>query len=116
MKALNIVLSHFFSSTRYGGVELVTWGGLTAGGEGSSRPIITMEDTDTEDEEGQQAGFTLPPEGEHGPFNSLQELLSHNAHLAIFLNYVILNKDPAPLLFYLITDAYKLGNPREMRK
>jgi len=99
----------------YGGVELVTWGGLT-GGEGNSRPIITMEDTDTEDEEGQQAGFTLPPEGEHGPFNSLQELLSHAAHLAIFLNYVILNKDPAPLLFYLITDAYKAGNAREMRK
>ena len=99
----------------YGGVELVTWGGLT-GGEGNARPIITMEDTDTEDEEGQQAGFTLPPEGEHGPFNSLQELLSHAAHLAIFLNYVILNKDPAPLLFYLITDAYKAGNAREMRK
>ena len=49
LKALDI----YFSTTRYGGVELVTWGGLT-GGEGSSRPIITMEDTDTEDEEGQQ--------------------------------------------------------------
>ena len=33
--------------------ELVTWGGLTGGS--TSRPIITMEDTDTEDEEGQQA-------------------------------------------------------------
>jgi len=94
--------------------ELVTWGGLTGGS--ASRPIITMEDTDTEDEEGQQAGFTLPPEGEHGPFNSLQELLTHAAHLAIFLNYVILNKDPAPLLFYLITDAYKAGSAKEMRK
>ena len=65
--------------------------------------------------------------------NLFQELLSHAAHLAIFLNYVILNKvlsciiiiimvvnnlmkDPAPLLFYLITDAYKAGNAREMRK
>ena len=65
----------------------------------------------------------------------LQELLNNAAHLAIFLNYVILNKvfppsssfnnvlfnilivkDPAPLLFYLITDAYKAGSAREMRK
>ena len=82
-----------------------------------------MEDTDSEDEEGlggntsgQAASHLLPPEGEHGPFNSLQELLNHAAHLAIFLNYVILNKDPAPLLFYLVTDAYKAGSVKEMRK
>ena len=62
------------------------------------------------------ASHPLPPEGEHGPFNSLQELLNHAAHLAIFLNYVILNKDPAPLLFYLVTDAYKAGSVKEMRK
>lgn len=58
----------------------------------------------------------LPPEGDHGPFNSLRELLQHPAHLAVFLNYVISNADPAPLLFYLITDAYKQGSAKEMRK
>jgi hypothetical protein len=60
--------------------------------------------------------LTLPPEGDHGPFNSLPELLQHSAHLAVFLNYVISNSDPCPLLFYLITDAYKSGSAKEMRK
>jgi hypothetical protein len=39
----------------------------------------------------------------------VQELLRHPAHLAVFLNYVISNADPAPLLFYLITETYKQG-------
>eukprot|EP00092_Neocalanus_flemingeri_P029208 GFUD01031705.1.p1 GENE.GFUD01031705.1~~GFUD01031705.1.p1 ORF type:complete len:1324 (-),score=443.62 GFUD01031705.1:1464-5210(-) len=60
--------------------------------------------------------LTLPPEGDHGPFNSLPELLQHSAHLAVFLNYVISNSDPCPLLFYLVTDAYKTGSAKEMRK
>jgi len=60
--------------------------------------------------------LTLPPEGDHGPFNSLPELQKHIAHLAVFLNYVISNSDPCPLLFYLITDAYKTGSAKEMRK
>ena len=33
----------------------------------------------------------------------------------MFFNILIV-KDPAPLLFYLITDAYKAGSAREMRK
>lgn len=48
--------------------ELVTWGGLL-GSHNTSRPIITMEDTDSEDEEGlggntsgQAASHPLPPE------------------------------------------------------
>ena len=44
------------------------------------------------------------------------ELLLHPAHLAVFLNYVISNSDPNPLLFFLITDAYKCGSAKEMRK
>jgi len=97
--------------------ELVTWGNVT-------RPdIITMED-DSDDGLEEEGGEvlnrdrqnTLPPEGDHGPFNSLQELLQHAAHLAVFLNYVISNSDPCPLLFYMITDAYKLGSAKEMRK
>jgi len=98
--------------------ELVTWGNVT------NRPeIITMED-DSDDglEEESSEGhnrdrqLALPPEGDHGPFNSLPELLQHSAHLAVFLNYVISNSDPCPLLFYLITDAYKTGSAKEMRK
>ena len=50
--------------------ELATWGGLL-GSHDTSHPIITMEDTDSEDEEGLGASHLLPPEGEHGPFNSL---------------------------------------------
>merc|ERR1719318_1376792 len=97
--------------------ELVTWGSVT-------RPeIITMED-DSDDGFEEEGGevlnrdrqLTLPPEGDHGPFNSLPELLQHSAHLAVFLNYVISNSDPSPLLFYLITDAYKTGSAKEMRK
>ena len=49
------------------------------------------------------------------PFTNL-ELLLHPAHLAVFLNYVISNSDPNPLLFFLITDAYKSGSAKEMRK
>ena len=102
--------------------ELATWGGLL-GSHDTSHPILTMEAIDSKDEEGlggntsgQAASHLLPPEGEHGPFNSLQELLNHAAHLAIFLHYVILDKDPAPLLFYLVTDAYKAGSVKKMRK
>ena len=48
--------------------------------------------------------------------SSSAELLQHPAHLAVFLNYVISNSDPNPLLFFLITDAYKSGSAKEMRK
>jgi hypothetical protein len=50
--------------------ELATWGGLL-GSHDTSHPIITMEDTDSEDKKGLGASHPLPPEGEHGPFNSL---------------------------------------------
>ena len=94
---------------------LVTWGGLTAGGGGVD--IMTMEDESDDDDVGVcLQSQALPPEGDHGPYNSLTELLQHGAHLAVFLNYVISNADPAPLLFFLITDAYKQGTPKEMRK
>ena len=80
--------------------------------------IINMEsDSDDNMEEGLSDNtFSLPTDGNHGPFNSLQELKQHPAHLAVFLNYVILQDDPNPLLFFLITDAYKSGTVKEMRK
>jgi len=76
---------------------------------------------------------------EHGPFKSFTKLVEHNAHLAVFLNYVISNSDPSALvcilkilkplqeknliitilclqLFYLVTNLFKEGNAKEMKK
>ncbi|XP_034243741.1 rho guanine nucleotide exchange factor 12-like, partial [Thrips palmi] len=73
----------------------------------SQQPIISMEDDDMSDQEVLE---------DHGPFKSLAKLWEHNAHLAVFMNYVISNSDPSSLLFYLVTDLYKEGNAKEMKK
>ncbi|XP_021946876.1 uncharacterized protein LOC110844861 isoform X3 [Folsomia candida] len=56
--------------------------------------------------------------GFHGPYSSLSRLLEHNAHLAVFINYVIDNrKDPSSLLFYLITALdIEEGGTKEMKR
>lgn len=36
---------------------------------------------------------------DHGPFKSLSKLWEHNAHLAVFMNYVISNSDPSSLVW-----------------
>ena len=96
--------------------ELITWNNVSGG----QPDIMTMDDDSDDEEVGDHEHgdnmFTLPPEGDHGPFNSLPNLMQHSAHLAVFLNYVISNSDPNPLLFYLITDAYKSGTIKEMRR
>ncbi|XP_017884357.1 rho guanine nucleotide exchange factor 11 isoform X3 [Ceratina calcarata] len=71
------------------------------------QPIMSMEDDDMSDQEVLE---------DHGPFKSLSRLWGHHAHLAVFINYVLSNSDPSSLLFYLITDLYKEGNAKEMRK
>ncbi|VVC42474.1 Hypothetical protein CINCED_3A018960 [Cinara cedri] len=71
--------------------------------------IISMEDDEISDQEFNQ-------QEEHGPFKSFTKLVEHNAHLAVFLNYVISNSDPSALLFYLVTSLFKEGNVKEMRK
>ncbi|KAJ8683003.1 hypothetical protein QAD02_018795 [Eretmocerus hayati] len=73
------------------------------------QPIMSMEDDDMSDQEVGQLE-------DHGPFKLLSKLWQHHAHLAVFINYVISNSDPSSLLFYLITDLYKEGNAKEMRK
>ncbi|XP_073986570.1 rho guanine nucleotide exchange factor 2 isoform X3 [Rhodnius prolixus] len=73
------------------------------------QPIISMEDEDMSDQEMSQIE-------DHGPFKSLSKLWNHQAHLAVFLNYVISNSDPSSLLFYLVTDLYKEGSAKEMKK
>ncbi|TMW47873.1 hypothetical protein DOY81_007057 [Sarcophaga bullata] len=77
----------------------------------TQKEIISMEDEDASDQEG-------PFIDENGPFNSFQRLLEPEnvAFLAVFLNYVLSNSEPAPLLFYLITALYKEGTSKDMRK
>ncbi|XP_062698767.1 uncharacterized protein LOC109401184 isoform X2 [Aedes albopictus] len=76
----------------------------------AQKPIISMEDDDVSDQESLVE--------EQGPFKSLSSLLeqAHSAHLAVFLNFVLSNSDPSPLLFYLITALYKEGSIKDMRK
>ncbi|XP_025200480.1 rho guanine nucleotide exchange factor 11 [Melanaphis sacchari] len=75
----------------------------------SQTPIISMEDDEISDQESSHLE-------EHGPFKSFTKLVEHNAHLAVFLNYVISNSDPSALLFYLVTNLFKEGNAKEMKK
>ena len=40
------------------------------------------------------------------PFEILRDLLCHHAHLAVFMNYVISNSDPAAIVSIFLTDFY----------
>ena len=77
--------------------------------------IIKMEDDDEDDEElsdhenTNNSGFfagsfftNQPPLGSpvesSKPFEVLRDLLCHHAHLAVFMNYVISNSDPAAVV------------------
>ncbi|PIK38543.1 putative rho guanine nucleotide exchange factor 11 [Apostichopus japonicus] len=73
----------------------------------NSRQIIAMDDE-----------FQSDPEtyDEHGPFDSLEELEKKPAHLAVFLHYLISNSDPSSMFFYLVTEDYKAGSLKEMKK
>ncbi|XP_011861352.1 PREDICTED: rho guanine nucleotide exchange factor 12 isoform X3 [Vollenhovia emeryi] len=73
------------------------------------QPIMSMEEDDVSDQEIGQLE-------DHGPFQSLSRLWGHHAHLAVFVNYILSNSDPSSLLFYLVTDLYKEGNAKEMKK
>lgn len=77
----------------------------------SQMAIISMEDDEISDDEDEMIA-------EHGPFLTAQKLLETEnvLHLAVFLNYVLSNSDPSPLLFYLITTLYKEGSQKDMRK
>lgn len=74
------------------------------------RQIISMEDDEIDDQDSVSE--------DHGPFRSVLKLLEqeHLAHLAVFLNFVLSNSNPSPLLFYLITGLYKEGSVKDMRK
>lgn len=75
------------------------------------RPILSFEDDNEDDEEapvGDDAIFRLPISMLTEPENVV--------YLVVFLNFVLSNSKPAPILFYLITDLYKEGNVKDMRK
>ncbi|XP_071744695.1 uncharacterized protein [Lepeophtheirus salmonis] len=91
--------------------------------------ILNMEDDDDDDDELSDHDSSRRPAHHKsittldekvsdvdGPFNNLRDLLCHHAHLSVFLNFVISISDPAPLLFYLITDSYKQGSLKEMQR
>ncbi|XP_039306176.1 rho guanine nucleotide exchange factor 11 isoform X2 [Solenopsis invicta] len=94
-----------FSSTLNDGLATDIIPGLPA----FQQPIMSMEEDDVSDQEIGQLE-------DHGPFQSLSRLWGHHAHLAVFINYVLSNSDPSSLLFYLVTDLYKEGNAKEMKK
>uniref|UniRef100_A0A182NV58 Phorbol-ester/DAG-type domain-containing protein n=1 Tax=Anopheles dirus TaxID=7168 RepID=A0A182NV58_9DIPT len=94
-----------------GGPTFATSGNIVAAqGNVAQKPIISMEDDDISDQE----SFIE----ENSPFRSLAQLLEaeKSVYLAVFLNFVLTNSDPAALLFYLITMLYKEGSVKDMRK
>lgn len=56
--------------------------------------------------------------GDDGIYKSISMLTAAEnvAYLIVFLNFVLCNSKPAAIIFYLITDLYKKGNVKDMRK
>ncbi|XP_032229131.1 rho guanine nucleotide exchange factor 12 isoform X5 [Nematostella vectensis] len=71
--------------------------------------IISQEDDEFQSDE-EKFG------DDHGPFNDLEILKNKPAHLAVFLHYLISNSDPSSLFFWLVTESYRDGNLKEMKK
>lgn len=75
-------------------------------------PIISMEDDECGDEQDSISE-------DHGPYRHLNVLLEPEniVFSAVFLNFVLSNSNPSPLLFYMITGLYIDGtNTKDMRK
>ncbi|XP_070505008.1 rho guanine nucleotide exchange factor 12-like isoform X1 [Chironomus tepperi] len=74
------------------------------------RGILAFECDDETDEE--------PMDEDDGIFRSISMLTApeNSAYLIVFLNFVLSNSKPSAILFYLITDLYKKGNVKDMRK
>lgn len=74
------------------------------------RGILAFECDDETDEE--------VMDEDDGIFRSISMLTApeNSAYLIVFLNFVLSNSKPSAILFYLITDLYKKGNIKDMRK
>ncbi|XP_071806265.1 rho guanine nucleotide exchange factor 11-like isoform X12 [Asterias amurensis] len=79
-------------------------------------PIISMEDDDFQSDNETPHGNVSQYFEDHGPFISLEQLEKKPAHMSIFLHYLISNSDPSSLFFYLVTDNYRTGSLKEMKK
>jgi Rho guanine nucleotide exchange factor 12 len=51
-------------------------------------------------------------------FNSIAQLIepSNATHLSVFISYTLVHSQPEAILFYLITDVYKKGSLKDMRR
>nr|XP_006821606.1 PREDICTED: rho guanine nucleotide exchange factor 11-like [Saccoglossus kowalevskii] len=74
----------------------------------TNQQIVSMEDDEFESDNEQVI--------DHGPFISLDKLEKKPAHIAVLLHYLISNSDPSSMFFYIVTDGYSNGSPKEMRK
>jgi hypothetical protein len=74
------------------------------------RAILSFECDNETDEE--------PLAEDDGIFRSISLLTAPEnvAYLVVFLNFVLSNSKPAAILFYMITELYKKGNVKDMRK
>ncbi|KAK7488904.1 hypothetical protein BaRGS_00019861, partial [Batillaria attramentaria] len=72
--------------------------------------IITIDDEDVNSEDEQTC--------DTGPFSDIRLLEKKPAHMAVLLHYQLSNSDPGPLLFYIVSDAFKQtqGNTKDLRK
>ncbi|XP_059352052.1 rho guanine nucleotide exchange factor 11-like [Daphnia carinata] len=85
--------------------------GVVYAGQETQLNIISMEEDEFSDHESVKGQID-----DHGVFKTLAKLWQHNAHLAVFMNFVMMNCDPASLFFHLITDLYKEGTAKDMKK
>ncbi|KAH3703378.1 hypothetical protein DPMN_078414, partial [Dreissena polymorpha] len=72
--------------------------------------IIGVEDDDFQSDEEMMGDTKI--------FNDLATLVTHPAHMAVFLHYVITQHNPAPVLFYEMTRFYNTtqGNSKDLKK
>ncbi|XP_059176336.1 rho guanine nucleotide exchange factor 12-like isoform X3 [Physella acuta] len=99
-----------------------------------SQDIITIDDEDVHSDDDQLlelplivggrptspflVKITSPEANDPGPFADIKLLESKPAHMAIFLNYLISNSDPSPVLFHIISDQFSrsTASKNELRK
>ncbi|XP_072250000.1 rho guanine nucleotide exchange factor 1 isoform X2 [Leuresthes tenuis] len=72
--------------------------------------IIGAEDEDFENDLSEVVDDQSPY------FSSIEQLKDHPTHLLVFVQHVILQFDPAPLLCYLHADLFKNFNAKETKK
>ena len=92
--------------------SIVTWEHLVSGGGGgAARTSKAAVDPVSPPPQGTSAAAPASPataaqgaqqqQNPYAPFDNLTDLMCHQAHLAVFLNYMISNCDPAALVSIL---------------